>query len=876
MIRIICDKCKNGYLEKNENGFCCTSCGAAYPADAENTLIGIQHYSEGNYAEADSALMKALVTNSKDHLALFYKGMCDAAVFDEDTLSFADSYKKAEYAVALADDGDLPSMLEKADTEAARFEREMTELHVKAFEDADAEKIKHEVAVILKIRDEALAFRASLKNAADAYNERNERKIITRFSKCRFVSPELANEVGCAKLAKISDDISTHTVFTGILTNDIRNLEIYYRCVVMFFDKSKEKYNFLLDNAKKFTSLTDMLKEGGYNTVSGTDEIAEKLRLAAYGFFEDSLKEHDDEYPETAEPLPVVEFEPLPEPPEEEKPAEEDPTIIAIDDAAIEEIKEAADKAKEADEADTPEEPADGGEPAEPEEAPETAEAEDADGESVESEPETETAEETEDAETSDDGSDEAASADDEKSVSEVSAEEIAESLSFREKSSAKAPQSIADASVETIFDPTADSLYSLKKAALAQSEITGEIIFEKKTASETAEFKKIEPTDTKADIPAAEEKADEPAEKSDVQPPKKAEVEKKTDEKEKPAATTRSRKKKKKKHIPLIIFILILVAAAAYAGWKFVPEMINDKKYAEAAALEAQNDFDAAAQSYKALGDYKDSADKVLECIYMSAGVFEDKGEYQKAIDVYKTLEDYKDCPTRINACEYELAKAALDSGDFDTARERFTALADYGDSAEKAKESDYRKALTLIEAKDYPGALALLREIKDYPDAAAKISEVKYLYVTENLTNENKTVAKIVRRYLNELAKADYRNSADLLKEIVGEEAKASVEVFVNGSAADLTEKLTEISRSSKIYFHIKAVDASVYGKKITLTYRTQYGYKYNKTVTLTKSSPTAYLDYPASSLGNYTVTFTASVDGNVIGTEITVKVK
>ena len=49
----------------------------------------------------------------------------------------------------------------------------------------------------------------------------------------------IADEVGTLKYNKICENIASHTVFTGILTNDIKNLEIYYRCIVMFFRKNK-------------------------------------------------------------------------------------------------------------------------------------------------------------------------------------------------------------------------------------------------------------------------------------------------------------------------------------------------------------------------------------------------------------------------------------------------------------------------------------------------------------------------------------------------------------------------------------------------------------------------------------------------------------
>ena len=831
MARIICDNCKNDSLQNKGEALVCPSCGAEFPTDDESLLYGIQCYYDGNFEEGCDALMKALVKNGTDYRAMLYKGLCDAASFDEDTLSLADEYKKLEYALSYVPDEELPSVLEKANNEAEKIEKALTELHVRAFETADAEKIKREVASILKIRDEALAFRTALYKIADAYNERCDRKITARFSKCFFVDPALATEVGDAKFGKITDDIATHTVFTGILSSDIKNAEIYYRCVVMFFEKSKDKYNFLLENSKKFLSLTELLKEGNYSSVTGTDETAEKLKLAAYSFFEDSLKEHDEF---SATELPVIEFEPLPEPetteaaPVEETPAEEAPVEetpveeTPAEEAPVEEVPVEETPVEEApvEEAPVEEVPV---EEAPVEEAPvEEAPVEEA---PVEETPVEETPVE-------------------ETPVEETPAEDTqsaaVETIEFRDKSTVSGTsdtQSESDAEEKTVvFDP--EKIFPTQPADKADDK--------------TREFPKNE-------VKLSEE--ENTSEKDEEEEEYKPEY----------------RQRKKKKHIPLILFILVLAAGAAFAGWKYVPGIISNKKYEAAAALEAHKDYNAAANAYKALADYKDSAEKVLECSYMSAAALEENGEYEKAAAAYAALSEYKDSTTRISACKYELAKAALDAKDFDSAKQQFTDLADYGNSADMAKECDYLKAQVLITDKKYTEALDLLKSIKGYSDSEEKIKEVKYLFATENLGTKDKKLAKTVKSYLKELAEAKFRNSAELYDELLGEEISEVVSLCVNISKTDLSEKLTSVSRSQKMYFHIKANSKSLYGKTITLTYTTQYNYTYKKTVTLSAGSPDGYLEYPSTSLGNYNVTFSAYLpDGTKLGDSITVKVK
>ena len=148
---------------------------------------------------------------------------------------------------------------------------------------------------MLDIQKEARAFRSSLIDVVNDFNGRNTIQLSVKFSDCFFVSGDIAAEVGNIKYQKICDNIAAHTVFTGILSNDIKNLEIYYRCIVMFFEKSHDKYEFLLREAAKFTELAEILEQGQYNTIKGTAAIGTKLKSISYEFLEESYKEHFDE-----------------------------------------------------------------------------------------------------------------------------------------------------------------------------------------------------------------------------------------------------------------------------------------------------------------------------------------------------------------------------------------------------------------------------------------------------------------------------------------------------------------------------------------------------------------------------------------------------
>ena len=306
MEKIICEKCKNAYLQKTEEGYFCSSCGMFYPKAEENLLLGIHYYKEGKLQESADYLMKAIVSDGSNHTALLYKALGDGFNLDEDSVSLEDVYEQIIFACELVPDSDFPKFLEIANDEAEKLELALAKIHINAFETADAEKIKSLVTVILKIQEEAKKFRSKLADFADAYNKRNGNSMVYNLSKCFLVTPEVADEIGEKKLNKIKSDIASHTVFTGILTTDIRNLEIYYRCIVMFFRKNKAKYDFLMKNAENFILLAELLEEGNYTSIQGTASTAEKLKITAYSFFEESLKGEPEDDEETTKSVIII------------------------------------------------------------------------------------------------------------------------------------------------------------------------------------------------------------------------------------------------------------------------------------------------------------------------------------------------------------------------------------------------------------------------------------------------------------------------------------------------------------------------------------------------------------------------------------------
>ena len=91
MEKILCEKCKNAYLQKNEDGYFCSSCGMFHPKAEENLLLGIHCYKEGRLEESSDYLMKAIVSDGSNHKALLYKA------FEKGELNLIDYVTETEY-----------------------------------------------------------------------------------------------------------------------------------------------------------------------------------------------------------------------------------------------------------------------------------------------------------------------------------------------------------------------------------------------------------------------------------------------------------------------------------------------------------------------------------------------------------------------------------------------------------------------------------------------------------------------------------------------------------------------------------------------------------------------------------------------------------
>ena len=861
MIRIICPECKNAYLQKADADFTCPGCNAQFPESEENFLAGAQYYHEGDFAAAGDCLMKYIVKNGAEPRAIFYKALCDAQNFDEDTSSLKDLYVKILESLMEISDDDFVRYLAMANDEVLKVEKALTQIHLELFADADAEKIKREVSAIIKLQDEAKIYRNKLNEFANSYNERATNKISVKLSPCFFVDPDVATDVGAKKYEKIVESINSHTVFTGILSNEIKNLEIYYRCIVMFFEKNRRKYEFLMSSAEKFSQIAKLLEDGRYASIKGVPTICEKLKAAGYDFFQESLRDHDDEFEQQTETVVVMVAETVEIPAEaEEETVEESENTTEtteFEDVYSSTVNETADshQTEEVEEIAETEETVETevAEAIEEETAEETSneevtviEVEEVAEESVETE-ETPEVEITEDV------------AEEENAVIEVQdvIEETAETEEISEVviTDDVADEEIAVVEVEDVIEETAET------EEISEVEITDDVAEEEIAVVEIEDVveKTAEETETDNDTQTTLLKTI--AENGNLIEDDTPETVEETVEEE---TETPKKRKHKKSVAPIIAVVAVLLAIIGLVAFKVVPAKLNESNYAKADALFNEKNYEQAAVLYEKLGDYEDSQDKYLLARYNQAGALEAEKKYNEAKAIYISLGNYEDCAGKINSCTYNSALLALEQGNYDEAITVFGTLDGYADSESMIDECNFQKAVKLIQAKDYEKAINMLTALKDHPESENKILEAKYAYVTENLNAENETTLS----YLKDLAQAKYKDSGDLRNKLLGTSTVLAegISTCINYSETDTTENLTEVDSTKNFYFHVTVTDEALYTKKLTLVYETSAGYGFpDKSFVLTENENTYTLTYPSDPGSNYSITFSVLADDN-----------
>ena len=150
------------------------------------------------------------------------------------------------------------------------------------------------------------------------------------------------------------------------------------------------------------------------------------------------------------------------------------------------------------------------------------------------------------------------------------------------------------------------------------------------------------------------------------------------------------------KKKLPIIIVSCILVVSLIVVGIIVVGNQKKQSMYNNAVLLMGMGSYDESIELFAKLGDYSDSADKVLEVKFKKASDLMDDGSYDEAISIFSELGSYKESAENLEICKlakdytentkkYNDALDYLKVGNLVNARRLFEELGDFEDSKEK-----------------------------------------------------------------------------------------------------------------------------------------------------------------------------------------------
>jgi len=106
-----------------------------------------------------------------------------------------------------------------------------------------------------------------------------------------------------------------------------------------------------------------------------------------------------------------------------------------------------------------------------------------------------------------------------------------------------------------------------------------------------------------------------------------------------------------------LIAFITVCNSLEKYSNYSHAVNLMETERY------------ESAITEFEALGDYRDSYEKIIECHkgikYNDAMYLKNQGKYERAIDIFKSLGEYKDSKAQISDCE--MLKSWYDVNNYD-----------------------------------------------------------------------------------------------------------------------------------------------------------------------------------------------------------------
>ena len=157
----------------------------------------------------------------------------------------------------------------------------------------------------------------------------------------------------------------------------------------------------------------------------------------------------------------------------------------------------------------------------------------------------------------------------------------------------------------------------------------------------------------------------------------------------------------------------------------------VLETKYDQGEAKSERADWDGAIEAFSAVKEYKDAASKVVECKYSKATSLKDDKNYEEALDIFIEITDYKDAKEQIKACYYEIGKNLELRDNLVSALDSYQKAMDYEDASERAvavqNEINYRKATNLYNSGEYIKSQEIYQKITGYKDSEKKVQDCK-----------------------------------------------------------------------------------------------------------------------------------------------------
>lgn len=239
-------------------------------------------------------------------------------------------------------------------------------------------------------------------------------------------------------------------------------------------------------------------------------------------------------------------------------------------------------------------------------------------------------------------------------------------------------------------------------------------------------------------------------------------------------ASTSKVKKGSNKKIIAIVI--ICILGIGGISGFLYFYNT-PDSKYNRAETAFEKGDYQKAVNNYKALGDYKDAADKLKDAEialhYVTGKEYMEQGDYEQAKNELTESDKYEDSKELLRECNYNIGLQKKDTGDYENAALAFKDSASFKDANDQiinmgqdlTEKGEYDKAVTVFDCvknlgdnqyanyskgvvssgkKDYSTAANCFSKAGDYKDAKELYKDAQYSYARDQLDKKEYSTAK------------------------------------------------------------------------------------------------------------------------------------